>query len=163
MMSALIRAIRFAALTSTVALASGCATTLQTPDLNLITRQAADAEQSSQSGAISISEMLSRARGQSAQPNGQTEKTLELRFTSRSLELTASQQDALNRYANTRPSQTLQVDCAPSATSDPVTAASVAVSRCIKVSRFLEKRTHTTAISLQPTLEADQIRVSESE
>lgn len=160
-MFALNRVTRFTALASMIGLTSGCATTLQTPNLSLISSQVSDAEQASPAGAISVTELLSRARGQTASNGMQT--TLKLSFPSESLELTPRQQDQLNQYANQRSSQTLQVDCAPSAIPNQVKAASVAISRCMRVSTFLEKRAHATAMALNPALDADLIHITESE
>lgn len=124
--------------------------------------------------AISIDEMLARAKGQhsrSADKTPMLSSQLLLTFNSNRADLTGEQQDRLHHFANQRGSvlsdsgqsnsALLLINCAPSADFNPYIAASTGISRCLKVSRFLEKRARSTRITLQPSLPDNQIRITE--
>lgn len=149
--------IRLHLIVGCVALATGCATQTTMPDLSMIERQeqALDAKTL---GAISVEQMLEQARGKTSNQAPHS-SDLKLVFGSGAQELTAAHQDKLNTFANQLTPRTLQIDCAPSQVSDPLHAASVAVYRCVGISRFLEKRAHNTSIKLVPSMQHDVVRV----
>jgi len=127
--------------------------------------------------SISINELLNRAKGQpsSNQPPPLNivkkaptpSKPMLLTFMSNRAKLTSRHIQSLQRFSNNKQSRNsttlnaLQINCAPSAEADPYAAASTGMSRCLNVSRFLERSNHNTKISLQPSLPNNQIQISE--
>ncbi len=138
--------------------------------------------------SISVDELLDQAvvlssgKGQNAVPasvllnpllnrSSQEPKPLVLTFMSNRAELTSRHQQKLQRFANTQTrantsyleamASPLQINCAPSAEPDQYAAASTAMSRCLNVSRFLEKTVPNTEISLKPDLPNNQIHISQ--
>jgi len=131
--------------------------------------------------SISINELLNRAKGQpsSNQPPPLNiakkaptpSKPMLLTFMSNRAKLTSRHIQTLQRFSDNKQSSksaygsttlnALQINCAPSAEADPYAAASTGMSRCLNVSRFLERSNHNTKISLQPSLPNNQIQISE--
>jgi len=131
--------------------------------------------------SISINELLNRAKAQpSSNPLAQESiakkipkpsKPMLLTFMSNRSKLTSRHIQTLQRFNENKQSRqainglttlnALQINCAPSAEADPYAAASTGMSRCLNVSRFLEKSDYNTQISLQPSLPTNQIQISE--
>lgn len=150
------------------ALLSGCATSpsslqqaLSIPD---------DLESS-----ISVNELLNRAKAQPSTNERppltinkkvtKPSKPMLLTFMSNRSQLTSRHIQTLQRFSDAKSSaiafNTIQIKCAPSAEVDPYAAASTGMTRCLNVSRYLEKSNHSTEISLQPNLPNNQINISE--
>ena len=100
-----------------------------------------------------------------------SKSALLLTFMSNRAELTNRHQQKLQRFANTQVTAStsyvqalaspLHINCAPSAEANPYAAASTGMSRCLNVSRFLEKSVPNTEISLKPDLPNNQIQISQ--
>lgn len=113
-------------------------------------------------------QLLSMAAAASMQQPTNSQSSLLLTFMSDRAELTTRHQQQLARFAQrSKIANTLQestpvkVECAPSAQANPYAAASTGMSRCLNVSRFLEKTSPHSQISLAPDLPANHIQISQ--
>jgi hypothetical protein len=134
--------------------------------------------------SISVDELLDQAitqpigKSQNAIPSAalmnQPSPTLSpllLTFMSNRSELTNRHQQKLQRFASSQATTStsyvqamaspLRINCAPSAEANPYAAASTGMTRCLNVSRFLEKSVPNTEISLKPDLPNNQIQISQ--
>jgi len=99
---------------------------------------------------ISIEQLLAQAESGNTSTAGLANNAeLILRFEGDSVRLTPEQENQLHRFANLH-NTLVKVDCAPSNSPDPFIAASLAISRCNRISTFLSVRARKTIISLSP-------------
>lgn len=157
----MIRPIKFGNLMLACALLSGCASGYNPAPQEL-------SGVNSSGSAISVSQMLTRARGDNpvASESRSPPQQLLLHFSHNNTDLNAQQQNQLHRLANQSDPDLqqpglLQISCAPSTDLNRYLAASIAITRCMSVSSFLEKRARETRIILQPSLPGNQIRITE--
>ena len=142
-------------------LLAGCSSNQMTPQA--ILNQGSDNQQA---GAISISELLNNARLQTAADS--TDKLpvqLTLTFKPEQMDLSEQQSQQLNTYANQYANQldlnAVRLQCAPSAASDSFTAMAQGMNRCMKVSRFFDRRALKAEVHMQPQLKQNQILVAQ--
>ncbi|WP_271274194.1 hypothetical protein [Aliamphritea hakodatensis] len=138
-------------------LLTGCGSQQLTPQA--ILDQGADG---SQAGAISITELLNNARHQAGtDTDSQVPAQLTLTFSPQQMELSEQQAIRLNAYANQYHRKAVQLKCAPSAASDSFTAMAQGMNRCIRVSRFFDRRALKAEVHMQPQMTHNQILVAQ--
>jgi|GEM_PF-1588996 len=138
-------------------LLSGCNTMMSKLDIPFY--EELEEKPEAHHGAISVSEMLQRAKtGDDSHTEAVIEAApLDLTFAKNQSRLSTTHKTRLRHYSEATAQKPLSVRCAPSMVSDSFTATTLAVSRCMKVSHFMQQLDVSVEAAVEPNMAPDHV------